>query len=156
VSTYNIVVSTNEATVVTEYLPETNGSADYQSEAALEKDFIDRLCGQGYEYISVPDEAALVSNLRRQLDLLNNFGFSDTEWNRFFAQNIAGANEGIVEKTRRIQEDYVQILKRDDGSTKNIRLIDKANVHNNRLQVINQCTGRPGARTKRGTTLPCW
>lgn len=148
-STYNIVVSTNEATVVTEYLPETNGSADYQSEAALEKDFIDRLCGQGYEYISVPDEAALVSNLRRQLELLNNFGFSDTEWNRFFAQNIAGANEGIVEKTRRIQEDYVQILKRDDGSTKNIRLIDKANVHNNRLQVINQYGEAGGAHEAR-------
>ena len=62
----------------------------------------------------------------------------DTEWERFFREHIANANEGIVEKTRTIQEDYAKILKRDDGSTKNIRLIDKGNIHNNRLQVINQ------------------
>lgn len=137
-STYNIVVATNEATVVTEYIPDIKRGADYQSEAALEKDFIERLCGQGYEYINVTDEAALIANLRHQLELLNHYTFSDAEWARFFTQNIASANEGIVEKTRRIHEDYVQILKRDDGSTKNIYLIDKKNIHNNRLQVLNQ------------------
>ena len=115
--TYNIVAASNEATVVAEYTPESYRATDYQSEAALEKDFISRLCGQGYEYISVTDEAALIANLRRQLELLNHVSFSDNEWDRFFTQNIAGANEGIVEKTRKIQEDHVQILKRDDGST---------------------------------------
>ena len=64
--------------------------------------------------------------------------FSDAEWDRFFTEKIAGANEGIVDKTVRVQEDHVQILKRDDGTTKNISLLNKKNVHNNRLQVINQ------------------
>lgn len=135
---YNIVAASNEATVVAEYTPEAYRTVDYQSETSLERDFISRLCGQGYEYISITDEAALITNLRRQLELLNHFTFSDDEWDRFFTQNIAGANEGIVEKTRKIQEDHVQILKRDDGSTKNIFLIDKNNIHNNRLQVLNQ------------------
>ncbi len=135
---YNIVAASNESTVVAEYIPETPRVADYQSEAALEKDFISQLCSQGYEYINVTNEEALMANLRHQLVLLNHFNFSDDEWNRFFIQNVAAANEGIVEKTRKIQEDHVQILKRDDGSTKNIMLIDKKNIHNNRLQVSNQ------------------
>jgi len=148
-STYNIIVATNEATVVSEYIPEANSGADYQSEAALEKDFINRLCGQGYEYINIADEPALIANLRCQLELLNHFTFSDAEWDSFFSQNIAGANEGIEEKTRRIQDDHVQILKRDDGSTKNIYLIDKKNIHNNRLQVINQYEEADGAHETR-------
>lgn len=135
---YNIVAASNESTVVAEYTPETSRTADYQSEAALEKDFIDQLSSQGYEYINVTNEEALITNLRHQLELLNHFKFSEDEWNRFFTQNVAAANEGIVEKTRKIQEDHVQILKRDDGSTKNIMLIDKKNIHNNRLQVLNQ------------------
>ena len=137
-SSYRIVAATNEATVVSEYTPDAKHSKDYQSEAALEKDFIKHLCSQGYAYVSVTNETALIANLRRQLELLNDFLFSDNEWNRFFTQNIAGANEGIVEKTRKIQENHVQILKRDAGTTKNISLIDKKNIHNNRLQVLNQ------------------
>ncbi|NLH38354.1 MAG: type I restriction endonuclease subunit R, partial [Thermotogaceae bacterium] len=93
---------------------------------------------QGYEYISVHNEAALISNLRKQLELLNDFTFTDSEWKRFFKECIANDNEGIVEKTRKIQDDYIQILKREDGTTKNIYLLDKKNIHNNRLQVINQ------------------
>ena len=135
---YNIILATSEATVVAEYNPDPYRAVDYQSEPALEKDFINRLCGQGYEYIDVTDEAALIANLRRQLELLNHMAFSEAEWDRFFTRNIAGANEGIVEKTRKIQEDHVQILKRDEGSTKNISLLDKKNIHNNRLQVLNQ------------------
>ncbi|MFZ3130125.1 MAG: hypothetical protein WA125_03245, partial [Desulfosporosinus sp.] len=100
---YNIVAATNEATVVAEYIPDSYRVVDYQSEAALEKEFINRLCGQGYEYINVTSEAALIANLRHQLELLNHYTFSDIEWDRFFTHNIAGANEGIVDKTRRIQ-----------------------------------------------------
>ncbi len=81
--------------------------------------------------------------------MLNSYTFSDAEWNRFFAECIASSNEGIVEKTRKIQTDHVQILKRDDGSTKNITLIDKKNIHNNRLQVINQYEESEGARDTR-------
>jgi type I restriction enzyme R subunit len=148
-SIYNIVVATNESTVVAEYSPEPHRAADYQSEAALEKDFINRLCGQGYEYVSIIDEAALIANLRHQLELLNHLTLSDDEWKRFFTQNLVGSNEGVVEKTRKIQQAHVQILKRDDGSTKNILLIDKNNIHNNRLQVLNQYGEVGGAHETR-------
>ncbi|MFA5473346.1 MAG: type I restriction endonuclease subunit R, partial [Aminobacteriaceae bacterium] len=104
---------------------------------------------QGYEYLPLHDEAALIANLRKQLEQLNGFAFSDGEWGRFFPECIANSNEGIAEKTRKIQEDHVQILRRDDGSTKNIRLLDKKNVHNNRLQVINQYEESGGAHGAR-------
>ena len=137
-STYNIVLSTNESTVVTEYEPQTKRSDAYQSEAALEQAFIRMLCEQGYEYVTIHNSDALIANLRRQLELLNSYQFTDKEWDGFFKSKIANANEGIVEKTRKIQEDYVQNLTREDGTTMNISLIDKKNIHNNRLQVMNQ------------------
>ena len=124
--------------VVAEYSSDYARSDSYQSEAELECEFIRLLCGQGYERIAINNEAALVQNLRRQLEALNSFSFSDNEWERFFSECIASSNEGIVEKTRKIQDDHVQILKRDDGTTKNVYLLDKKNIHNNRLQVINQ------------------
>ena len=135
---YNIIASSNESTVVAEYTPEPHSAETYQSEAALEREFIRNLQAQGYEYITIPDEAALIANLRRQLELLNDYRFSDTEWERFFKDSIAGANEGIVEKTRRIQSDHVQVLRQDSGASKNIYLLDKRSIHNNRLQVLNQ------------------
>lgn len=137
-STYNMILSTNESTVVAEYEPQSQRSDSYQSEAALEKAFIKMLCEQGYEYIDIHQEGDLVDNLRKQLELLNNYSFTDKEWDSFFKHKIANHNEGIVEKTRKIQEDYVQNLTRENGTTMNISLIDKKNIHNNRLQVINQ------------------
>ncbi|MCR6544980.1 type I restriction endonuclease subunit R [Dehalobacterium formicoaceticum] len=148
-STYNIVSSDNDSTVVAEYAAEYRTGKDYQSEAQLERDFIKQLGEQGYEYISVTDEAGLVLNLRHQLETLNGYIFTDSEWTQFFANAIANKNEGIVEKTRKIQDDYVQILKRDDNTTKNIILIDKKNIHNNRLQVLNQYETADGIRANR-------
>ena len=135
---FNIVAETNENTVVTEYEPVKVRADQYQSEAALEKEFIRMLCEQGYEYLSIHTEKDLITNLRTKLEELNNYKFTDTEWHQFFHSAVANPNEHIVEKTRKIQEDNVQVLKRDDGSSKNITLIDKQNIHNNRLQVINQ------------------
>lgn len=135
---FNIVAQTTENTVVTEYEPVKKRSGNYQSETALEKEFIRMLTEQGYEYLAIHNEKDLIANLRTQLEKLNAYKFSDSEWDRFFTNAIANKNEGIVEKTRKIQEDNVQVLKRDDGSTKNITLIDKRNIHNNFLQVINQ------------------
>ena len=135
---FNIVAQTNENTVVTEYEPVKARSDSYQSEAALEQEFIRMLTEQGYEYLSIHTEAELITNLRKKLEILNNYSFSDAEWGRFFSESIANPNDHIIEKTRKIQEDYVQVLKRDDGSSKNITLIDKKNIHNNLLQVINQ------------------
>lgn len=135
---FNIVAETNENTVVTEYEPVKARSDSYQSEAALEREFIRLLCEQGYEYLKIRTEKDLMANLRTKLEELNGYHFSDNEWEQFFNNSAANPNEHIVEKTRKIQEDYVQVLKRDDGTSKNITLIDKKNIHNNRLQVINQ------------------
>lgn len=135
---FNIVAESNENTVVTEYEPVKVRADQYQSEAALEKEFIRMLCDQGYEYLSIHTEKDLIVNLRTKLEELNNYKFTDTEWHQFFHSAVANPNEHIVEKTRKIQEDNVQVLKRDDGSSKNITLIDKQNIYNNRLQVINQ------------------
>lgn len=148
-SAYNIIAATAESTVVSEYIPEPRKSDAYQSEAALEKEFIRLLQGQGYEYIQVRSEAELIQNLRRQLEALNRMTFTEEEWNRFFKNNLAGANEGIVEKTRKIQSDHVQPLQRDDGTSKNVYLLDKKNIHNNRLQVLNQYEEDQGKRNTR-------
>ena len=135
---FNIVAETNQNTVVTEYEPVKARSESYESEAALEKEFIRLLGEQGYTYLPIHSEAELIANLRERLEELNKYKFSDTEWERFFTSVIANPNEHIVEKTAKIQEDFVQVLKRDDNMTKNITLIDRKNIHNNRLQVINQ------------------
>ena len=137
---YNIVLESNEATVVAEYTPAYGRKQEYQSEAQLEAGFISLLQQEGYEYLHIYSEEELIANLRIQLEKLNNYKFTDNEWKTFFTQNIASNNDGIVEKTRRIQEDHIQILKRDNGESKNIYLIDKSNIHNNSLQVINQYT----------------
>ncbi|MEE9964533.1 MAG: type I restriction endonuclease subunit R [Propionicimonas sp.] len=135
---YDLIAASNESTVVTEYVSEDESARSYQSEADLERELIKLLQSQAYEYLPITSETDLIANLRAQLEALNRITFSDAEWDRFFSTCIASANDGIEEKTVRIQEDHVQLLKRDDGSTKNITLIDKTHIHNNRLQVINQ------------------
>ncbi len=135
---FNIVAETSENTVVTEYTPAGNRSDSYQSEAALEREFIRLLVEQGYEYLPIHHEAELIANLRHRLEVLNGYNFTDGEWDRFFKGCLANQTDGILEKTRKIQEDNVQVLIRDDGSSKNITLIDRKHVHNNSLQVINQ------------------
>ena len=145
---FNIVAETSENTVVTEYEPVKKRSDSYQSEAELEQELIRLLCEQGYEYLPIHREKDLIANLRKKLEELNNYQFSDKEWADFFQNAVANPNEHIVEKTRKIQEDNVQVLTRDDGSSKNITLIDKKNIHNNRLQVINQYKVNTAAGTK--------
>ncbi len=138
-----------ESTVVAAYDVEPRSSEDYQSEAALERALIDQLQRQAYEYVVFPDEAALIANLRRQLEALNGLAFSDAEWKRFFTQQVASSNAGIVEKTRTIQQDHIKILTRDDGTKRNIYLLDKAHIHNNRLQVTNQYATDAGSHDNR-------
>lgn len=137
-NSFEIVASSSESTVVNEYKPEKRKSTDYQSEAELEQDFIERLKSQGYEYITIKSEQDLIDNLRTQLEKLNNYTFFDKEWTDFYNSIISNGNDGIVEKTRKIQEDYLQNLTLDNGYVKNIKLIDKTNIHNNHLQIINQ------------------
>ena len=137
-SELTLVAETDKYTVIGSYEPEKQNSLLYESEAALEKRFIALLREQGYEYLDFHTESELIANLRRRLEALNRITFTDGEWERFFKTKIADEREQALEKTRKIQEDYIQILERDDGTTKNIRLIDKGNIHNNSLQVINQ------------------
>ena len=137
-SYFNIIAQSSESTVVTEYKPQSKRSEAYQSEADLEKEIIRLLCELGYERLTIHKEADLIANLRTQLEKLNNYRFTDGEWKRFWDEVLANTNSGILEKTRLIQEDYVQVLRRDNGESKNIQLIDKKCIHNNSLQVINQ------------------
>ena len=141
---YNVVMEMNDSTVVTEYEPVKRKSDSYQSEQALENEFIRMLTEQGYDYLEIHDSESLIKNLRTQLEIVNDYKFTDSEWDRFFNDSIANSNDGIVEKTRKIQEDNIQVLKRDDGTSKNITLIDKKCIHNNRLQVINQYVENSG------------
>ena len=134
----SLVAETDKYTVVGSYEPAKRNSLAYESEAQLEKRFIALLSEQGYEYLTIHTEEDLINNLRRRLESLNHITFSDSEWKRFFSENIANEREFALEKTRKIQEDYIQAFTRDDGTIKNIRLIDKQNIHNNYLQVINQ------------------
>lgn len=140
---YTLVAENPESTVVSEYQPLYRKEVNYQSEADLEKAFIEQLQTQAYEYLSITTEQELISNLRRQLEILNDYQFNNPEWEQFFKSKIANQNNGIEEKTTLIQEDHIQLLTKDDGTVKNIYLIDKQNIHNNRLQVINQYSVNP-------------
>ena len=134
----NIITENNCSTVVAEYSGLKRKDTSYQSEAQLEKEFIDTLVEEGYEFLTFSAEDELKLNLRHKLEELNHYTFDNDEWDNFFIKEIANKNQGIKEKTFIIQKDEIKVLKHSDGSTTNIRLIDKDNIHNNKLQVINQ------------------
>lgn len=147
---YNIVTQSSDSTVVAEYEASSVRSDSYQSEVDLEREFIGLLKSQGYEYLPIHTEADLIANLRKQIEALNGVQFTDPEWERFFSAHLANPNEGIVEKTRKIQEGDSRIsFRRDDGLTKNIALINKTDIHANRLQVINQYENNAGTYKNR-------
>jgi type I restriction enzyme R subunit len=146
---YNLVAENTQSTVVSEYTPDGVRVAHYQSEAELERAFIKQLETQAYEYVTLTSEGDLVLNLRKQLEKLNDFEFTDTEWTHFFESEIANPNQSIEDKTATIQEDHIKNLNRDDGSIKNVYLIKKDNIHDNSLQVINQYATEDGQRANR-------
>lgn len=135
---FDVMAFGGQATVCSALPKQQRRSSSYQSETQLEDAFVKQLCRQGYERLVVSNEEELIANLRMQLEALNRISFSDKEWARLFKGWIAADNDGIVEKTRRIQRDHVYALRMDDGSVRNVSLIDKRNVHNNRMQVMNQ------------------
>ena len=145
----NIISESDNYTVVTEYKGLDKKSTTYQSEDALEKELIKTLMEQGYEYLTFNSESELISNLRDKLGKLNNHVFSDNEWNNLFNNVIANKNNHILEKTKLIQEDYKQPLRLDNGELINVYLIDKDNIHNNCLQVINQYENNDGNHENR-------
>lgn len=150
----NIISQNPESTLVSEFKRDDKRERSYQSEAALEAAFIRQLQEQGYEYLQIADEQSLIGNLRAQLERLNDFKFSDSEWDLFFKMVLANQNDGIVEKTNTIQNDSVKVLSLVDGgrdgvSFRNIKLIDKDDIHRNSLQVINQYVVENGVRSNR-------
>lgn len=146
---YKLVAEGPESTVVAEYEPDHERETSYQSEADLEEKLLRILESQGYERLSIHTETELLANLRVQLERLNDLEFTDNEWRRFLNEVVASPTAGIEEKTRMIQEDNIQVLHRDDGTTRNVRLIDKTRVHANRLQVLHQFEEEAGRRPTR-------
>ena len=140
----SIMSENDNSTVLAEYKPLDRVATSFQSESALEKELINTLVEEGYEYLTIHSENELILNLRNQLEKLNNYQFTDGEWDFFFSKVIANKNDYIIEKTRLIQEDYKQEITLDSGEKRNIYLIDKNNIHNNRLQVINQYVNNNG------------
>ena len=113
---------------------------EYQTESQLEENMINNLVSQGYERLDVRSMDDLYINLRVQIEKLNDIKFSDSEWKRFLLEYLDAPNDGIIEKTRKIQENHIYDFVFDDGRLKNIKIIDKKNIHNNHLQVVNQVT----------------
>ena len=139
------VISENDnSTVLAEYHGLNRVATSFQSEDALEQELIETLKEQGYERLDINSEDELILNLRKQLEKLNNYYFTDGEWENFFTTVIANKNDYIIEKTKLIQEDYQKTIELDNGSLRNIYLIDKKNIHNNSLQVINQYVNNDG------------
>ena len=113
--------------------------AGYQTEAALEREFIEDLISQGYEYVPshvTPD--ALLCNARNQLQALNNIVFTDSEWGRFLEEYLDKKSDSLAEKTKKIHDNYIYDFVFDDGYIQNIYLVDKTNIARNKVQVINQ------------------
>lgn len=113
---------------------------EYQTESQLEENMINNLVSQGYERLDVRSMDDLYINLRVQIEKLNDIKFSDSEWKRFLLEYLDAPNDGIIEKTRKIQENHIYDFVFDDGKLRNIKIIDKKNIHNNHLQVVNQVT----------------
>ena len=137
---YKTIAESNNFIVLDQYnkfVEEPN--AGYQTEGSLEREFIRDLRAQGYEYLQgLNNHDALVKNLRAQLQRLNNVVFSDAEWRRFLEEYLDKSSDSLIEKTRKVHDDYIYDFVFDNGRIQNIYLLDKRNLANNTLQVINQ------------------
>ena len=129
------------------------GDTSYQSEAELERNMIDNLVSQGYEKLIIKSNDDLYNNLKIQIEKLNGISFSIDEWNRFLLEYLDTPNDGMIEKTRKIQENHVYDFIFDDGHLKNIKIIDKKNIHNNFLQVINQVSQKGNSHNRYDVTI---
>ena len=127
--------------------------AAYQSEAELEKEMIANLVDQGYEYLKVQTNEDLYRNLKVQLEKLNQISFNESEWRRFLAEYLDVPSEGMIEKTRKVQENHIHDFTFDNGHRENIRIIDKKNIHNNFIQVTNQVKGEGTHKNRYDVTV---
>lgn len=146
---HEVIAETNEGILLAEYQPEYRTDREYQSEADLENQLISDLVNHlNYERLNIHTPEELLANAKVQIEKLNKVTFTDAEWNRFVVKYLDCPNEGLVEKTRKIQENYIYDFVFDDGRIKNIFILDKKNIHNNSMQVINQVT-QVGSHTNR-------
>ena len=149
---YNTIAETQNYIVLENYTKLSKVSeapATYQSENALEREFIEDLVGQGYEYLpQLTTPAALLANVRTQLQNLNSVTFSDAEWQRFVEEYLDAPSDNLVEKSRKLHRDYIYDFVFDDGHIQNIYLVDKKNIIRNKVQVINQFEQK-GSHTNR-------
>ncbi|WP_267094976.1 type I restriction endonuclease subunit R [Xanthomonas sacchari] len=136
---YKTIAESRNFIVLDQYTREWKVAESYQSESDLERELIQDLVNQGYEFVSsIKTPADLVANVRVQLQALNNVQFADVEWQRFVESWLDKPSDGIVEKTRKIHDDYVHDFVFDDGRIQNIYLLDKKIVARNKVQVIKQ------------------
>ena len=136
---YKPIAETNNFIVLDKYCKEWQAVDSYQSEGDLEREFIQDLVNQGYEYLPILNNAkALLANVREQLQALNNVQFSDGEWLRFVETYLDRPSDNIIDKTRKIHDDYIHDFVFDDGRIQNIYLLDKKNISRNKVQVIKQ------------------
>lgn len=141
-TTYNTIAELQNFIVLDSYTKLSQACEQptgYQTEAALERELIEDLVNQGYEYLpQLVTPQALLVNVRKPLQTLNNTVFTDKEWQRFLDEYLDKASDGIVDKTRKVQDDYIYDFVFDDGHIQNIYLVDKQNIARNKVQVINQ------------------
>ncbi len=152
-SIYKIIAETPNSTVVAEYIPEKKTATQHQSEHQLELEFIHLLETNGYEHLAITQDDDLLKNVRTQLSKLNEMEFSEAEWKQIVNGYLVNKTEGIQEKTNKVQEDHIYNLRRDDGSTKNVRILDKKNIHNNSVQVINQYNAEGSHKNRYDVTI---
>ena len=136
---YKTIAESKNFIVLDKYTAEWKAAEGYQTEEALERELIQDLVNQGYEFVpglNAPEK--LLANVRVQLQVLNNVQFTDAEWQRFVSDWLDKPSEGIVDKTRKVHDDYVHDFVFDDGHIQNIYLFDKKHIARNKLQVIKQ------------------
>ncbi len=133
------IAESNNFIVIDKYVREWESAESYQSEADLERELVQDLQNQGYEFIpNLTTPQAMLLNVRTQLQKLNNVEFSDDEWSRFVENYLDKPSDNMIDKTRKIHDDFIHDFVFDDGHIQNIKLVDKANITRNKLQVIKQ------------------
>ncbi|MCX5964381.1 MAG: type I restriction endonuclease, partial [Cyanobacteria bacterium] len=136
---YNTIAESNNFIILEQYSKKSRVSESYQSEYDLEGEFIQDLIRQGYQYLSsVTNPQTMLANVREQLQTLNNVQFSEGEWRRFVETFLDKPSDSIIDKTRKIHNDYIHDFVFDDGRIQNIYLLDKKNLARNKVQVIKQ------------------
>ncbi|WGI36691.1 type I restriction endonuclease subunit R [Mesomycoplasma lagogenitalium] len=149
------IIETDQLTILGEYqkIDRTNLNKNYQSEKELEQELIKNLILQGYEKLEIHTQSQLYENLKLQIEKLNKIQFSEKEWARFINEYLDSPNDSVVNKANRIQENHIYDFKFDNDTIKNIKIIDKENLNNNHMQVINQIEQKGKAKNRYDVTI---